>query len=94
MAAVDPFAAYAASLVSPPTHSAPITPDDASDLATIPTRIHVGGDGNIAGWLMWDDTTDGSPRTFAVLAGTTYPYRFRRIKATGTTATGLVALWG
>jgi hypothetical protein len=52
--------------------------------------LFVGGAGNITGRLT-SDTTDTVFNGIA--AGTILPLRFKLIKATGTTATGLVALF-
>jgi hypothetical protein len=63
-----------------------------SDSATQPLSraLFVGGAGNITGRLT-SDTTDTVFNGIA--AGTILPLRFKLIKATGTTATGLVALF-
>lgn len=55
---------------------------DAVDLEQPTKAIHVNGAGNVIGILLGDDTQ----QTFAVAAGAYYPYRFKRIFATGTTA--------
>ncbi|MDY3558109.1 hypothetical protein R5W23_000830 [Gemmata sp. JC673] len=52
--------------------------------ADLPNGFHANSDGNIVGRLQ-DDTAD---RTFAVLAGLPYPYRFSVVRQTGTTASG------
>lgn len=71
-------------------NAAAITTSDTVDL-TIPTRgIWVGGTGAVKVNLV--DT--GTNITFsAVPAGTLLPVRAKRVLATGTTATNLVALW-
>lgn len=68
---------------------AAITPNDGADFDTIECRaVYVGGAGNITA-----TNASGVDVLFSnVLAGTVMPIRTRRIKATGTTATGLVAL--
>jgi len=66
----------------------PITPDDAQNLAAFPRGVYVGGSGDI---VMHD--ADGAPVTFVnAQAGTIIPVSPTRVLATGTTATGLVAL--
>lgn len=51
--------------------------------------IFVGSDGNIVGQLE-QDTED---RTFAVKGGIPYPFKFKSINETGTTAGGLLILF-
>lgn len=71
------------------TASAAVTPDDDDDLDPIPRGVHCSVAGDVVGFLE-DDDVGGTARTFAVLAGMYYPYRFRRI-TTATDAT-VVAL--
>ena len=69
------------------TKSTPITPNDSTEITPPLRGIHVGGAGDITGRLI-DDTED---REFkGLVAGQWYPYAFKLIKATGTTATDLV----
>jgi hypothetical protein len=67
-----------------------ITPDDSTDLATIPTTgLYIGGDGDIK-----VDMLDGTATTFVALkAGVVYPFKITRVYATGTTATDIVVLY-
>ena len=67
-----------------------ITPDDATDLATVPTTgLYIGGNGNIK-----VDMLDGTATTFVGLkAGVVYPFKITRVYATGTTATNIVVLY-
>lgn len=69
------------------TRWAAITPNDGADLPMRPLAIVVGVAGNVS---MVD--IDGSTVTIALPAGI---HRLRpvRVRATSTTATGLVALW-
>lgn len=63
-----------------------ITPSDATDLVSPAVGLFVGGAGNISAVMESGDTV-----TFTgVLAGAWIPLIFRRINATGTTATNLV----
>lgn len=65
-----------------------ITPSDSVDLPSVTRGVYVGGDGNVVAV-----SEAGVAVTFAnVSAGAILPIRARRINATGTTATGLVAL--
>lgn len=72
-----------------------ITPADGSDLAKSPQTgdlvrgIYVGVSGNLSCVM-----ADGSVAVFvAVPAGTVLPIRPNRVRATGTTATSLLALF-
>lgn len=65
-----------------------VTPNDLIDLPFVPRGIYVGGFGDV---VMVD--SEGNEATFVSLAiGVPHPLRPVRIKATGTTATGIVAL--
>jgi hypothetical protein len=79
-----------ASTVSPAVNGAAITPNDSTPL-TQPTRmIYVGGAGDLTVILVGDTAAI----TFkAVPVGTVLNVRASTVKATGTTATNLVALW-
>lgn len=75
---------------SPLVGAAPVTPNDSSDLPYVTRGIMVTGtSGNVA--LVFQD---GSQVTLGGLAvGTLYPFAVTRVKATGTTATGIVAFF-
>lgn len=63
--------------------------DDATDLTFVIRGLHVGGGGVVRG-ILNGETTE---RDFTVNAGALYPYRFKRIFSTGTTATGLLGVF-
>lgn len=66
-----------------------ITPHDSNDLTNVSRAIYVGGAGNMV--VVMEDST---VLTFmGVLVGMVYPIRARRVNATNTTATNLVALY-
>ena len=65
-----------------------VTPNDAVELFPIPKAIRVNGAGDLA-----LRGRDGVAVTFAVAAGETLPLRPKVVLATGTTATGIVALY-
>lgn len=74
-------------LLSPASMAAAVTPDNSNDLPTAAKRLWVGGTGNVA--LI---TTGGSTVTYtSVPAGTYLQVRAARVKATGTTATNIIA---
>lgn len=85
--ATDNFTSHTKGLEAPADRGEAITPNDGADLTYTTRGIYVGGAGNIVA------TMGGVDVTFtAVQAGTVLPIRATRIKATGTTATGLVGL--
>jgi fructose-1,6-bisphosphatase len=65
-----------------------VTPSDSTVLAT--TRgLYMGGAGNVT-----VDFADGTSAVLtAVIVGTIYPISIIRVKATGTTATAIVAIY-
>jgi len=72
------------------SNGAAVVPNDATDLQYCANAIYVGA----AGDLVVNMKGVGDSLTFkAVPAGTTLFIRAARVKATGTTATQLVALW-
>jgi hypothetical protein len=81
---MDKFATYSSGLDSPATDVFLITPDDDTDLAvtTRAIRANTGGDVVLV-------TLEGNERTCKFADGETRAIRATRIKATGTTATGL-----
>ncbi len=85
----DLFTEAAEGLDSPAYNAAAVTPSDSVPLGTDARNLFVGGAGNIT--LI---TSGGSTVTFTgVLAGTILPVRTNQVKATGTTATNIVAMW-
>lgn len=89
----DPFASFSDTVTAPSRHGAAITPSDTADLASVPKAIYVGGGGDIA-VIGVDAPANATGIIFkAVPAGTTLPFRARRVLATGTTATNLLALY-
>jgi hypothetical protein len=73
----------------PISHIAAVTPADATDLPGGDSRlIWVTGAGDVV--LV---TAGGETVTLAFAAGQQYPYAVSRVKATGTTATGIWVGW-
>jgi len=81
---MDKFAAYSAGLDSPASDVFPITPDDDTDLAVATRAIRADTGGDVVLVAM-----AGPERTCRFADGETRAIRATRIKATGTTATGL-----
>ena len=75
---------------SDPAYSArSLTPNDILDLNIVSRALYVGGAGDLSGEML-----GGQSVVFAGLtAGTIIPIRVRKVKASGTTATEIVALW-
>lgn len=85
----DKFERLLSGLDSPALNAAEVTPSDAADLATDARSLYVGGAGDVK-----VTTTGGDTVTLkAVPVGTVVPVRTRKVFATGTTATLIVALW-
>lgn len=64
-----------------------VTPNNDADLADVPRALWVGGGGNISLVM-----ASGTVTLEAVPDGTLLPVRPSRVRATGTTATAIVAL--
>ena len=75
---------------APSVDAAAVTTSDSADLPVIPTRgLYVGAAGDVKVIM-----ASGATVTFAdVLAGTVLPIQVRRVFATGTVATDIVALY-
>lgn len=85
----DRFASGTDSVLASARQAVAVTPSDASDLTDLPKALYVGGYGDVS--LILAD--DSAPVAFTgVAAGTILPVRARRVRATGTTATAIVAL--
>lgn len=80
----NPLSHQSKSVTGPALESFAITPSDSADLSTHIRAITL----NQGGTLSWDSYY-GTTHTTAALPAGTYPLFARRIRATGTTATGL-----
>lgn len=86
---MDRFSDLPTTLTAPARDAIAITPSDGTDIATLPRALYVGTAGNVAVQM-----AGGASVTFqSVPAGALLAIRPRRILATGTTASNLVALW-
>lgn len=94
MPATNNFAQNDPGVMSPFTRAVPITPNDTTDLAEIPRALNVhkgtGGATTDIKVLLWGDT---DPVTLTFQVGYVVPIRARRVYATGTDATRIVALY-
>jgi hypothetical protein len=85
----DPFAALAASALSPARRLAAVVPSDSADLPRYGC-LKVGAAGTIA--LVAADDADAAVQSWSAVAGEIVAVIVRRVLATGTTATGLLVL--
>ncbi|MFO1175770.1 MAG: hypothetical protein U1E48_11320 [Paracoccaceae bacterium] len=86
---MDKFSDYPTSLTAPARDAVVIVPSDTVDLTFVPRAIYVGQSGAVSARM-----ANGGSVTFAnAQAGSFLPLRVAGINATGTTATGLIALW-
>ncbi|SPH24104.1 hypothetical protein DEA8626_03153 [Defluviimonas aquaemixtae] len=86
---MDKFSDYPTSLTAPARDAAPVAPDDALDLPVLPRALYIGQSGDVSLRLAGGQTVLFS----GVPGGTVLPIRAAGVDATGTTATGIVALW-
>ncbi len=88
------FASSETSILSPYTRAVEITPSDTTDLDEIPRALNVhkgtGGSTTDIRVLLWGDA---NPVTFTFQVGFVVPLRARRVYATGTNATHIIALY-
>jgi hypothetical protein len=70
------------------TEAVALTPSDTVDLGRLTDAVYVGGAGVVTAVLQHNRTA-----AFTAVAGALLPIRVRRVNATGTTATLLVALY-
>jgi len=83
------FSEHSSTLDSPVRSALAVVPSNTADLAQVTRGVYVGQTGDLALTM-----ADGSTVTFAnVQAGSLLPLRAVRIRATGTTATSILALW-
>lgn len=86
----DPFATYAGTIDLPADAASVLTPSDTDAIAQTPKAIYVGGAGHIVARGI-ASTADVVFRN--VPAGTVLRFRPGFVRATGTTATDLLALY-
>jgi hypothetical protein len=73
-------------ITSPVTGAVSITPSDSTDLTEVSLSLYIGVTGAIKVTLM-----DGSIVTYTAITAGRHPLRVKRVWATGTTTTGIVA---
>jgi hypothetical protein len=84
----DRFASHTPSLTGPASTGFPITPDDTMALPETTRALYVGGGGSLA-----VEMASGAVLTFeGVTDGMLLPLRVSRVRASGTTASGIIGL--
>ena len=73
-------------MATPVPGAAAVTPNDSTDLNEITTSIYVGTAGTLKVTMV-----DGSVVTYGAIAAGRHPLRVKRVWATGTSATNIVA---
>lgn len=75
-------------LTWPATKAAAVTPSDGTDLTSIPRALYVGVSGDVS----VDMEESGDAIVFKAVPVGILPIRVKRVRATGTTATNILAL--
>lgn len=83
----DIFQNHIPGLESPATQLNSVTPSDEQDIEVVSRAIAVGGEGFVR-----ITTIGGNVGRIFIVPGAPFPIRVRRVWATGTTATDIVAL--
>jgi hypothetical protein len=83
----DAFGSFSDSPISPSRRGVAVTPDDANDLAFMTKELQATGAGNISVVM----AAGGAAITIPFAAGEVRAIRVSRVRATGTTATGILA---
>lgn len=85
---MDRFENQGSGLNGPFTAGTPVTPADDTDLIQVARALWIGGSGSVSVVPL-----DGPSVVFPAIGPGWLPMRVRRVNATGTTATGIVAAW-
>lgn len=84
---MNPFHSRNMNLSGPATDALPVTPDDGADLPHVAIGLYVE-----TGGALVIDTVAGTTRTLNVADFSILPLGARRVRATGTTASGIHAM--
>ena len=84
---MNPFHSRTPTLSGPATDALPVTPDDGADLTHVAIALYVE-----TGGTLLIDTVAGETRKLTAPDFTILPVGTRRVRATGTTASGIHAL--
>lgn len=86
----DNYSSFVSSVSDPARSAGAVTPNDSTDLTNLPKAIYVGTGGSLVVRLA-DDSTNVTLSNVA--DGSLLPLRVKRVIATGTTASGIVAFY-
>lgn len=86
----DAWATISTGIGGPARNAAAVTPNDSTDLSDVARSLWVGGSGDLSVDMQGGQT---AVAITGVVAGTILPLVVTRVRSTGTTATGIVALW-
>lgn len=86
----DYFSGHADSVSAPATRAVAVSPHDVTALSDIPKALFVGVGGDVVARGV-NDTGDVTFKNLA--SGSVLPFRARFVRATGTTAASIVALF-
>ncbi len=89
--AADPFFGCTTEPITAARHAQAVTPSDTVDLNKVTSAIYVGVTGDVA--LILANDPDVAPVVFKACPVGLMQVQARRVMATGTTATNIVALW-
>ena len=84
----DPFQSFGDSAADPARRAFAVTPSDADELTLLPKALMIGA----AGAIVLRPVDSAADVTVTVVAGQIVPIRAQFVRATGTTATAIVAL--
>lgn len=85
----DPFASHQPGLTSPAGHALAVTPSDATPLSQTCRALYIGSSGSLSAVMASGETVSFT----GLQGGMIYPLRLSQVRATGTTAGGVVALY-
>ena len=88
----DSFSAYADSAGAPARHVVAVAPSDSADLPDTPKGLYVGTGGDVTLIAVGAPVGSAGVLFRNLPSGSLLPVRPRRVAATGTTATDIVAL--
>ena len=93
MAAIDIYEDEPNGFGAPALNGEEVTPHDTNELTFVSRALWVGGAGTLEVVMVGDGAAGGQQLTIAgIPAGTLLPLAVKQVKATGTTATLIVAL--
>lgn len=89
MPAVDSFSRFQSGLIAPITNAVAVTPHNTNELEFVTRALYVGTGGDVKVAM-----ADSGEVTFVTVpTGTTLAIRVKKVFATGTDASDIVALW-